>query len=51
MNYKVWKVTDENFVEIAQFAEEGDAYSFSALMRMLGDDRYEVTKMNETPVW
>ena len=50
MNYKVWKITDEDFVEIAQFVKKEDAYSFRALMGALGD-RYEVTKMNEMPVW
>lgn len=50
MNYKVWKVTAEDFVEVAQFVDKEDANMFRALAGMLGD-RYEVTKMNETPVW
>lgn len=50
MKYSVWHVTDEDFVEVAQFAEKEMANSFRALASMLGD-RYEVTKIGETPVW
>ena len=50
MKYSVWYVTKEDFVEVAQFVEEETANSFRALASMLGD-RYEVTKIGETPVW
>ena len=50
MNFKVWKITDEDFVEVAQFVEEGDACMFAALAGML-ETQYVVTKANETPVW
>lgn len=50
MKYSVWHVTAEDFVEIAQFADLEMAQSFRALASMLGD-RYEVTKIGETPIW
>lgn len=50
MKYSVWHVTEDNFVEIARFADEGMAQSFRALASLLGD-RYEVTKIGETPIW
>ena len=50
MKYSVWHVTNEDFVEIAQFADREMAQSFCALAAMLGD-RYEVTKIGETPIW
>lgn len=50
MNYSVWHVTDEDFVEIAQFATLEMAQSFRALASLLGE-RYEVTKIGDTPIW
>jgi len=50
MKYSVWHITAEDFVEVAQFADKGMARSFCALASMLGD-RYEVTKIGETPIW
>ena len=50
MKYSVWHVTNKDFVEVAQFADEEMANSFRALASLLGD-RYEVTKIGETPIW
>ncbi len=50
MKYSVWHVTDEDFVEVAQFVNEEMAQSFRALASLLGD-RYEITKVGETPIW
>ena len=50
MKYSVWHITAEDFVEVAQFAEEDMAYSFRALASVLGD-HYEVTKIGESPIW
>lgn len=50
MKYSVWHVTDKDFVEVARFADEEMANSFRALASLLGD-RYEVTKVGETPIW
>lgn len=50
MKYSVWHVTDEDFVEVAQFVDKEMAQSFRALASLLGD-RYEITKVGETPIW
>ena len=50
MKYIMWKVTAENFEEVAYFADIELAKSCCALASLLGD-RYEVTKIGETPVW
>ena len=47
MNYKVWKITAENFEEVAQFTDWHLANRFA---RMMGEG-YEVTTADETPVW
>ena len=47
MNYKVWKITAEDFVEVAQFADWDLANRFA---RMMGED-FEATTAEETPVW
>jgi len=50
MKWILWKVTAEDFVEVARFVDENLAHSCGALAGMLGE-RYEVTKEGETPIW
>lgn len=50
MKYIVWKVTAQNFEEIAQFVSFEMAKAFRDLWS-LGEDGYEITKAGETPVW
>ena len=47
MKYIVWEVTAENFEEVARFANESLANTFA---EMLGN-KYQVTKIGETPIW
>lgn len=47
MNWIVWHMTDEDFVEVARFADESDACAFAVLK----GDNYVPTAVNETPVW
>jgi hypothetical protein len=50
MKYILWKVTENTFEEVARFYYKDLADATCALASMFGD-RYEVTPVNETPVW